>query len=128
MFFNTISIIICILIFLMYVYLDYNRFEIQKLIKEPKTESFIIEGHPHHDDFSPIAYRYIANGIKDIETMNDEDEDKNRLIRSLDAKQLIKIASKENDRFYSITKIEDDLKYFNVASHLMDAVSYNSTE
>ena len=127
MFLNTISIVICILIFVMYVYLDYNRFEFQKLIRGSETESFIIEGHPEHDDFSPIAYGYIAKGIKDIETMKEEDEDKTKLSRALDAKRLINISSKENDRLYSITKIEEDLKYFNVASHLMDAVSFNSS-
>lgn len=120
MYYDMISMMICIAIFLLYIYLDYNRHE----FLNPK-ESFIVDGHPTHDRFAPIPYSIIAKGIKNPNDMDDENVDKELLKNALPEKMRIQINNPGNEKFYTLSKIEDDLKYFNNATNLLDMNAHN---
>ena len=115
--------LICIAIFLLYIYLDYNRHDFMNSIN-PK-ESFIVDGHPTHDRFAPIPYSIIAKGIKNPNNMDDENADKELLKDALPKKNLIQINNPVNEKYYTLSKIEDDLKYFNNATNLLDMNAHN---
>ena len=111
---------ICIIIFLLYIYLDYNRHEFLNALKS--KESFIVDGHPTHDRFAPIPYSIIAKGIKNPNDMDDENTDKELLKNALPENMLIQINNPGNEKFYTLSKIEDDLKYFNNATNLLEVI------
>lgn len=113
--YTILSLIICLILFGIYVYVDYHKYFFVK-----KREPFSLDGHPNNTDNAPIPYSYIAKAIKNPSTMKEEDTNKIVLTEILTTDTLNKINSRELDKYYNINKIETDLKYFNNATILME--------
>lgn len=114
--------LICIAIFILYIYLDYHRYD---FISGKDRESFIVEGHPTHDRYAPIPYSIIAKGIQNPKQMEDGHEEKEALMNAITDEYSVIINNPENEKVYNLSKIEEDLKYFNNATNLLDMNAHN---
>jgi hypothetical protein len=123
MYYNMFLMLICIAIFILYIYLDYHRYDyiVDQKVKEP----FILEGHPANDRYAPIPYSIIAKGIQNPKLMEDDDKEKKALMNAITNKYSIIINNPANEKVYNLSKIEEDLKYFNNATNLLDMNAHN---
>lgn len=113
--YSILGIIVCLILFGIYVYVDYHKYIFVK-----EREAFSLDGHPNNTDNAPIPYSYIARAIKNPNTMKEEDPNKTLLTEILTKDTLNKINSRELDKYYNMNKIEYDLKYFNNSTILME--------
>lgn len=119
MFKKTIIILLCLMLFIMYVFFDNYR--------EPFDAK--LAGRPNDNETAPLAYFTKAKELKDPKNNMDENEYDvflNHFTNEEDIKEYtVKVNAPNLERHYSLSEIERDLQYFNNASHIADAMGDN---
>ena len=128
---HVILILICIVLFILYIVIDrknYNR-ENFKL-----NDEFILVGNPNDNESAVFAYEDVVESIN----QSVQDNSLNSFLDvfpgldlqydNMDNAQAIydTIRNKGNNKFFRDHSIIQDLKYFNNASHLIDANRTNT--
>lgn len=125
---HIIWIILCVCLFVLYIYLDIHRPKCESFKSNP---DFNLIGNPNDTTFGVFAYDDIAQGIvnseSDISFLNVFDGLNDKFENSDEAKKrYFTIKKKDNNKFFNLESIKKDLKYFNNATHLFHANETNS--
>ena len=112
---NILSIILCIVLFILYIYIDYHKYDYMKI-----AEGFNMNGHPNSSENAPLPYTYLAKAIKNPSNLKTDDENKEMFVKLVTGDNLNRINSRELDEYYNLNVIEEDFMYFNNASIIME--------